>query len=145
MIKLKIEPNRYNGHPVTAQIRAESLESKDGEAWICCQLNADDEFEIYFETVNGVVEDSTLDVARSLMRSIGDLDNKVQQSCAAECERSGLHPRNFEGMLAYVHVYASRATLHYFGTGVNTEWDEEVSFDGAEWKYLGVANSNGGA
>ena len=144
MNKLQIELNRYNGHSVADQIKAESLKYKDGETWISCELNTDDEFEIYFEAVGGAVESRVLEIAKSLMRSIADLDNKVQESCAAECERSGLHPRNFEGMLAYVHVYPNRATLHYFGTGVNTEWDEDVSFDGVDWKYLGVSSSYSG-
>jgi hypothetical protein len=145
MNKLKIELNRYDGRPLTAQIRADSLKFKGNEAWLVCELGEDDEFEIYFEAVNGTVESSTLEVAKSLMRSIDDLDNKVQESCAAECKRSGLHPQNFEGMLAYVRVYPNRAILHYFGTGVNTEWDETACFDGVEWKYLGIAKSNGGA
>ena len=107
-----------------------------------CQFGEDDEFEIYFEIENGVVAPSVIDVAKSLMRSIGELDNKVQESCAAECKRTGLHPRNFEGMLAYARVYQNRAALHYFGTSVNTEWDENVSFDGTDWKYLGVSSPN---
>ena len=145
MSKFKIELNRYNGHSVVDQIKAESLKYKDGEAWISCELGADDEFEIYFEASGGIVEASVLNVAKSLMQSIAELDNKVQESCAAECERTGLHPRNFEGMLAYVHVYPNRASLHYFGTGVNTEWDEDASFSGVDWKYLGVAKPYGGA
>lgn len=142
MSELKIELDRYDGHCVADQIRMDALRYKGNEAWMVCQFGEDDEFEIYFEIENGVVAPSVIDVAKSLMRSIGELDNKVQESCAAECKRTGLHPRNFEGMLAYARVYPNRAALHYFGTGVNTEWDENVSFDGTDWKCLGVSSPN---
>ena len=145
MSRLNIELHRYDGRYVADQIRPESLKFKGNEAWLVCKLEEDNEFEIHFEAINGIVEDSTLEVAKSLMRSIGELDNRVQESCAAECQRTGSHPQNYEGMLAYVRVYMNRASLHYFGTGVNTEWDENVSFDGVEWKYLGVAKPNASA
>lgn len=140
MIDLKIELNRYDGRSVAEQILADSLRCKGNEAWVICTFGDDDEFEIHFEAENGVVETSAIEAAKSLMLSIGELDNKVQESCAAECKRTGLNPMNFEGMLAYVRVHPNHAALHYFGTGVNTEWDENVSFDGVNWKYLGVSS-----
>lgn len=142
MDELRVEINRYDGRSLVEQINADSLVHNGSEAWIVCKLYDNDEFEILFEATDGVVEDSAIKTAKSLMTSIGDLDNKVQESCAAECKRTGLHPRNFEGMLAYVHVYPNHATLHYYGTGVNTEWDENVCFDGVNWKYIGVSNPN---
>jgi hypothetical protein len=142
MSELRIELDRYDGRHVADQIRTDALRYKEKEAWMVCEFGEDDEFEIHFEVENGVVDASVIEVAKSLMRSIGELDNKVQESCAAECRRTGLHPQNFEGMLAYVRVYQNRAALHYFGTGVNTEWDENVSFDGVDWKYLGVSSPN---
>jgi hypothetical protein len=142
MNELNIELDRYDGRPVAEQILADSLRYKETEAWVVCEFGDDDEFEIHFDAENGVVEPSAIEAAKSLMLSIGELDNKIQESCAAECKRTGLHPRNFEGMLAYVRVYPNRAVLHYFGTGVNTEWDENVSFNGVNWKYLGVKSPN---
>jgi hypothetical protein len=142
MDELKLKLDRYDGRHAADQIKADSLRHKGNKAWLVCEFGDDEEFEIHFEADGGVVEDSAIEVAKCLMRSIGELDNKVQESCAAECNRTGLHPKNFEGMLAYVRIFPNRAILHYFGTGVNTEWDEIASFDGYNWKYVGVSSPN---
>lgn len=141
MSEFKIEHDRYDGSRVVDLIEVDSLLCNGDEASFVCAIGDNDELEIIFEAKNGVVEYSSVETAKSLMRAIAELDNKVQESCAAECRRTGFHPRNFEGMLAYIHVFPNRAILHYFGTGVNTEWDEHARFDGVGWSYLGTWNA----
>jgi hypothetical protein len=109
------------------------------EAWIELLLGDNDEFLIYFDSANGDVAPELLETARSFMRTTGKLDNQVQDSCAAECRRTGLHPRNYESMLAYVRIFQDSALLGYFGAEVNTDWDESAKFQDGEWVYVGIA------
>jgi hypothetical protein len=76
-----------------------------------------------------------LSLPGSFMSRIDYIDNKVQEMCAIECKRSGLHPRNYEGMLAFITLSRGAARLHYFGTKVNTEWDEVVVDRDGVWEY----------
>jgi hypothetical protein len=137
MEELKVELNRYDGRYREQAINAESVIYDDQEASIYCWLDEFTEIEIYFDAADGLSPQSVLDTARSLASAIRELDNKVQESCAAECARTGLHPRNFQSELAYIRVDQNRATLRYFGRGVLTEWYEYAEFDGKHWNYLG--------
>ncbi|MBK9580152.1 MAG: hypothetical protein IPK50_14685 [Fibrobacterota bacterium] len=138
MNELHIEPDRYDGNPVVPIITSESIRYKGSDAWIECEIGDDSDFAIHFDAANGVVDHTSLETARSLMVAIRELDNRVQESCAAECRRTKLHPRNYQSALAYVVVLPGRASLRYFGTGVNTEWDEQVRFDGDKWELLPI-------
>jgi len=139
MPKLQVQYDRYDGKPLAEMIDASLLRFEGNNASIELPLGDDDEFSILFEAENASVSPNLLATARSVLRSIGELDNDVQDVCAAECRQSGLHPRNFEGMLAYVRIYEGLAFLHYFGTGVNTEWDEAVQLVDGKWVHGGVA------
>lgn len=62
------------------------------------------------------------------------MDDEVLLSCISEQQRSGLHGRNFQNALAMVTIQnANNVTLSYFGTGVNTEWDETFVKSGNDW------------
>jgi hypothetical protein len=76
---------------------------------------------------SGIVDASTLEIARLVFRKLSKLDNVVQQNCAAECNRSGLQSENFESLLACVILDLDNVTLRYWGSVVNTEWDEVFS------------------
>lgn len=142
MRDLKVTLDRYDGRSVVERIKPESLKYKGDDALIPCSFGEDEEFEIHFEAKSESVDHFVLEVAKRLMLSVHELDNRIQESCAAECKRSGLHPRNFESMLTYVRVYPDYALLHNFSTGVNTEWEEKASFDGSGWTYLGIQSPN---
>lgn len=101
-----------------------------------------DTIEILFELADGKVGTNQLKMARSLLLEIGRIDNAVQLKCAEECTKSGLHPRNYEGELAYIRMFADRALLRYWGTGVNTEWDELVLQVGDGWSHRGLVRPN---
>jgi len=114
----------------------------DGESvFIDIPFGDDDELTIYFAGDSAKVDESDLETARSLMQVIGYLDNRIQEGCAAECRMSGLHPRNFEGELGYITLSGESASLHYFGSRVNTEWDELVKMDAGTWIYAGTSKS----
>jgi hypothetical protein len=53
-----------------------------------------------------------------------------------------LRPDRYVGstVMPYVEVSASAATRHYFGSRVNTEWDEEVVFKNGRWEYPPTAD-----
>lgn len=137
MDEVKMDLDRYDGRLLAERLCREAFVVDGREASFQGPLGDDDEFCVIFEIEDETFDDALLDTTRSLLRSIGELDNQVQAACARECKRTGLHPRNFESMLAYVWVYPTRAVLHYFGTGVNTEWEEKVRFEGGEWVYPG--------
>ena len=140
MTELKVFPDRYDGGSVAAEIQAGRLRSAGDQAVIELPFGEDGEFEIVFENDGLPIDESLLTQARLLMFSVGKLDNQVQESCAEECRRTGLHPRNFESMLACVKLSPNVAKLHYFGAGVNTEWDELAEFSNGSWHYVGTAS-----
>ena len=133
MEKLNIRLDRYNGTEIADSLSLGSLEAR---GYITAQLGADDDFEIHFDQEPTYV---VLERVKQLMREIGGIDNAVQKASEAECAASGLHPRNYEADLAYVTVKSEmRALLRYFGTGVNTEWDELVEYRDGGWILLGT-------
>ena len=138
MSELQIHRDRYDGQVIIPQLIAERLQREGGQWVIETPFGEVEDFGDYFQTTGAQVEASLLDQARSLMLAIGDLDNRVQESCAADCKKSELHPRNFEGMLAFVTILESGAHLHYYGAGVNTEWDELTEMQNGIWTQIGV-------
>jgi hypothetical protein len=134
-MELQLQPDRYDGSSAIGYVEAAHLRREEGRACIQAPLGDAEEFAIYFAGGSPEIDEALLASARSLLRAIGRLDNTIQKSWVAQCRESGLHPRNFEGELAYVEVSASAATLHYFGSRVNTEWDEEVEYRNGRWEY----------
>lgn len=139
-MELQLRPDRYDGSTVMPYVEAANLLREEGRVCIQAPLGDDEEFAICFEGGLQEVGEALLASARSLLQAIGRLDNSIQQSWVVQCRASGLHPRNFEGELAWVEVSASAATLHYFGSRVNTEWDEEVVFKNGRWEYPPTAD-----
>ncbi|MFT3896477.1 MAG: hypothetical protein QM719_02065 [Thermomonas sp.] len=139
MTDLHVLLNRYDGHPLIGMIHANSVQNVGGDLLIALPLVEDGEFEIYFDGAVLPIEEAQLERARSLMACIGELDNNVQLDCAEACRRTGIHPRNFESVLAYVKLSSGSTLLHYFGASVNTEWDEVVELSSGRWRYMGTA------
>jgi hypothetical protein len=139
MQRLEIQRDRCNGESTIPHITASNVQAFDREFVIDVPLGDDPDFAIYFDAGNGQVGEALLDAARSLMARIGAIDNAVQECCARECERTGLHPRNYEGELAFVTLSLKVARLRYFGTAVNTEWDEVVEIRNGLWEHVGTA------
>lgn len=138
MEELKIFHNRCRGESAVSHITAANLRSNSEDNSIEFPLGDDPDFAIYFEVGDSPIDEGLLESARTLMYRIDHLDNKVQEMCAIECKRSGLHPRNYEGMLAFITLSRGVARLRYFGTGVNTEWDEVVEDRDGVWEYVGA-------
>ena len=138
MSELKIERDRYDGMSTIPLITRHNIQGSGSEAYIEAPLGDDEDFCIYFDTREGEVNDALLGAARTLLSQVAYIDNQVQESCAEECKRSGLHPRNYEGMLAFVTISHDKARLRYFGTGVNTEWDELAEMRDGQWRYIGT-------
>lgn len=139
MIELEVARDRYDGRSTIRFVDAANVQSSGKEPCIEAPLGEDDEFAVYFKVPQGEVDEQLLQATRSLLLNLCSIDNSVQESCAAECRTSGLHPRNFESALAYIKVARLYALLHYFGTGVNTEWDELVELKDDKWVHIGVA------
>ena len=139
MLELKVDLDRYDGQSTIPFINANRVKPDPKQPYIETPLGDNEDFAIYFHTTDGCVDDALLESARRLMSRIARIDNGVQASCAAECKRTGLHPRNYEGMLAFVTISHQDARLRYFGTGVNTEWDELAEMRDGSWEYRGTA------
>jgi hypothetical protein len=138
MHELKVHRDRCNGSSAIIHISAANLRSSGDSTSIEFPLGDDPDFAIYFDIGEAVVDEDCLESARRLMLNIDSIDNKVQEQCALECNRSGLHPRNYEGMLAFITILRGTARLHYFGTDINTEWDEIVEDRNGVWEYAGT-------
>jgi hypothetical protein len=138
MEELKIHLNRYDGASVLPYIAKENVKIMDGNPCIEVPLCDDGEFCIYFKNSGSTVTERQFEMTRSLMSQIKSLDNLVQESCAAESKRTGIHPVNNEGVLAYVVMDHEQAVLHYFGAGVNTEWTELAQWTQGAWEYRGT-------
>lgn len=138
MEELKIFYNRCRGKSAVSHIKAAKLILNSEENSIEFPLGDDPDFAIYFEVGDSPIDEELLESARRLMSRIDDLDNQVQEVCAIECKRSGLHPRNYEGMLAFITLARGAARLRYFGTGGNIEWDEIVEDRDGVWEYVGA-------
>lgn len=139
MLELEVVPDRYDGRSMIRFVDAANVQNSGEEPCIEAPWGDDDEFAICFKVPQDEVDEQLLQGARSLLWNLGSIDNMVQQSCAAECRASGLHPRNFESALAYIKIARRYALLHYFGTGVNTEWAELVELKDDKWTHVGVA------
>jgi hypothetical protein len=139
--QLKIHFNRFDGRVALVQLRAGSVGSRSDGSFIEVKLDPTYEFEILFPTSDVIGTGRYLELAREVLENLAEFDNAVQSWCAAECARSGLHPRNFEGIPAYCRLQPDSVVFRYWGTGVNTEWDERfVRVDG-RW-FIGVRRVN---
>jgi hypothetical protein len=142
MTELTVHYNRYDGTTAAEMIDSCRLRIRENGAWMQAPLGDDDEFEIHFDTPAGCVSSTLLNAARSLLHSIHLIDNLVQESCARECMKSGLHSNNYESLLTYVVINSSsQARLGYFGAVVNTQWEECALFDNGKWKHAGTVVS----
>lgn len=142
MSEHEIERDRYDGTPMIPTITRQNIQASGSETYIEAPLGGDEEFCVYFESENGDVDETLLSAARTLMSKVAHIDNQVQESCAEECRLSGTHLRNYKGMLAFVTVSHDKARLRYFGTSVNTEWDELAEMRDGQWKYIGTDTPN---
>ena len=142
MPELEVILNRYDGSGAAKLVVLGNVRYDGRGPHIDVPLGDDDEFSIEFRVTSGMVDESLVEAARDLLMNVREIDNKVQAACAAECRASRLHPRNFESALAYITITKAYALLHYFGTGVNTEWDELVEQMGEVWVHRGVATQD---
>jgi hypothetical protein len=123
-----------DGTVALSSLRPENVSVCGDEAMIELRLSADHDIELYFLAPGGAVEPEWLALAGNVLTHLAGMDNEIQQVCAEECARSGYHSRNYEGELAYITLVSPDvAVLHYFGTGVNTEWDERFVRTDGQW------------
>lgn len=88
------------------------------------------EFQVYLPATNGAVEPRILELARSVLSQIVDMDNQA---------------REFEDVidsdeiLAWIEVRDDVVDLHYYATTVNSEWDARFrQGEGGRWVYRGI-------
>jgi len=115
--QLKIHFNRFDGRVALVQLRAGSVGSRSDGSFIEVKLDPTYEFEILFPTSDVIGTGRYLELAREVLENLAEFDNAVQSWCAAECARSGLHPRNFEGIPAYCRLQPDSVVFRYWGTG----------------------------
>jgi hypothetical protein len=121
---LLVKFDRINGSTALTSLRSEKVSIRGEKAMIELRLSAEHEIELHFPAPGGVIDHAWMELARTVLAQIAGMDNTVQQYCSEACKREGHHPRNYEGELAYITLTAPEAAvLHYFGTGVNTEWE----------------------
>jgi hypothetical protein len=134
---LHIAWDRYIGESLLAVATASHVIFEDDDAWLRLEVGEGDWLELYFPAPGRVIDPAWLALAHDFLRHLADLDNTVQRACADECRRTGLHPRNYEGALAWVTLEPDAAVMHYWGTGVNTEWDERFARIDGTWTHVG--------
>jgi hypothetical protein len=131
---LKVDIDRIDGSIALSALRPENVSIRGDEALIELWLSADHNIELYFPSPAGFVHDEWLELARDVLTHLGEMDNEVQRVSAEQCAKSGYHSRNYEGQVAYITLTSPGAiVLHYFGTGVNTEWDEHFVRGDGQW------------
>jgi hypothetical protein len=136
--ELKLDLNRYNGGSFLERIQRENFAVRGDEAFITLTVAGDDEIEVCIPAENGEVASQFIGLAVEVLENLSDFDNQVQRSCANECKSTGLHPRNYESVLAYIRLKPNTAILHYWGAAVNTEWDEKFSKKlRGHWEHVG--------
>jgi hypothetical protein len=133
-IVLRVELNRIDGTGALPSLRPENVSVRGDEAMIELRLSADHDIELYFPASGDAVRAEWQGLAGDVLAHLAEMDNEVQRVSAEQCARSGYHSRNFEGEIAYINLVGpDAAVLHYFGTGVNTEWDEPFFRVGGQW------------
>ncbi len=131
---LRVELDRIDGSAALPSLRPENVSVRGDEATAELRLSADQDVELYFPAPGGAVGPAWLVVAGDVLAHLTAMDNEVQRSCAEACAREGHHPRDYEGRLAYITLVGPDAVvLCYFGTVVNTEWDEPFVRTGGRW------------
>ena len=131
---LKIELNRIDGAVARPLLHPDNVLVDGDEAAIALQLSADDDIELLFPAPGGKVGTEWLMLAGDVLTHLAEMDNDVQRACAEHSAKSGLHSSNYEGELAYIILTSpDTVELHYFGTKVNTEWDESFVRTHGKW------------
>ena len=125
-----IQHNRYAGLIQPQDIDASQITEEDGLFCLYVPLGDDPDFVIYFYEAGDSVTEKTLEKACLVLSSLPEIDNQVQAQCALDCRQSQLHPMHFYGSPSHISLYSDHALIHYFGTKVNTEWEERITFDG---------------
>jgi hypothetical protein len=131
---LKVELNRIDGRVALPSLRLENAYVREDEAHVDLWLSTDHDIVLYFPAPGGVVRNEWLALAGDVLTHLAEMDNEVQRICADQCARSGFPSRCYEGQLAYIRLAGPDAVvLHYFGTGVNTEWDDRFVRVAGQW------------
>jgi hypothetical protein len=131
---LRVELDRIDGSVALPSLRPENASVRGDEAMIELRLAAGQDIELYFPAPGGAIDPAWLGLAGEVLAHLAGMDNEVQRSCAEACVRERHRPRNYESELAYITLTGpDAAVLHYFGTGVNTEWDERFARTGGRW------------
>lgn len=131
---MRVELNRIDGSVALASLQPENVFVHGDKALIELRLAAGQDIELYFPAPGGAINPAWLTLGGDILAHLAEMDNDVQRSCAEACIREGHHPRNYEGYLAYITLTGpDAAVLHYFGSGVNTEWDERFVRVGERW------------
>lgn len=131
---LKIELNRIDGTVALPLLRPDNVLVDGDWATIYLLLSTNHDIELYFPAPGGTVGTEWLELAGDVLNHLAGMDNDVQQSCAESCARYSHHSQNYEGELALITLIGpDTVELHYFGTKVNTEWDELFFRADGQW------------
>ncbi|HEU5116316.1 MAG TPA: hypothetical protein VFT74_06510 [Isosphaeraceae bacterium] len=138
-IMLEVCLDRYDGRLALSELRVERTVINGDTATITLPLSDEHEIEVYFPVLQGVISDPLLERAKSVLKSLASMDNQVQQACAEECARTGIASENFESYLSYISLGGAVVVLGYFGSAVNTNWDEQFTMRDGKWVRLSQA------
>jgi hypothetical protein len=131
---LQVELNRIDGSAALPALQPGNVLIQDDVGLIGLWEATDLDVELYFPAPGGIVRNDWLELARDVLSHLAEMDNEVQRVSAEQCARSGLHSRNYEGFLSHITLAGpEEVVLRYFGTGVNTEWDERFVRTNGEW------------
>lgn len=134
---LKVELNRIDGKVALPSLDLENVAVDGDEAAIYLLVSASHDVDLYFPATGPTERAAWLDMARDVLIHLTEMDNDVQRACAEQCERSGLDSRNYEGELACITLTGpDTVELHYYGTRVNTEWDEYFVRTQGKWETV---------
>jgi hypothetical protein len=136
---LKVELNRIDGAAALPALRPENVIVQDDVGMIGLWEATDLDVELHFPAPGGGVSNDWLDLARDVLTQLAGMDNEVQRVSVEQCASSGLDSRAYESWLAHITLAgAEEVVLRYFGTGVNTEWDERFVRVGTRWVMANV-------
>lgn len=145
-MKLKIELNRIDGTVALPSLHPDNVVVDGDEAAIYLLVSASHDIDLYFPASGPTERADWLGLARDVLNHLTEMDNEVQRVCAEQCERSGIDSRNYEGELACITLTGpDTVELHYYGTRVNTEWDEYFVQTQGKWNAVKPAEHGAAA
>jgi hypothetical protein len=134
--ELRIALNRIDGRVALNALRGAELRAVEEHSFVELPLSDRHIIELHFPVAKDAVDRGWFEVAEDVFIHLVEMDNAEQYLSAAQCERSGIDPINYESELLDVRLLdAENVVLHYQAT-VNAEWDEQFRRVDGKWVLL---------